>query len=186
MPTDETATCRPAARGWPVSLRDRRHGAMIVGITFVDSRIGVLTFVLAYLSYGICATLLTRKRGPLAMVGWVLVIPVVGGLLLGTFGALGLALGMGTYIPYGGGALGTRHRYVVTTYGNATTAEEGSVVTIYRRLPLARFVERRVFQTRYSFDDVEIGSVYVTTDPADAARVMIKSHDVTLAIVRLH
>ena len=158
-----------------------------LGLTFVDSRIGVVTLLVAYLLYCAAAFLMARTTITVqSAIGWVLVTPTVGGVLLGTVGAVGLALVMGDYVPRGGGALGPHHRYVVTTYGNATTSYGGSTVSVYRRVAWAPFLERRVFEASFDDQDVEVGTVSAEIDHSNARRALVMSKAVSLAIAPLN
>jgi len=135
------------------------------GLTFVDSRIGVLSFLVAYVLY--CATAFRIARSTIGLqsvLGWALSVPTVGGSLLRTVGDLGLALIMGAHEPQGGGALGPHHRYVITTYGNATTSEDGSNRERLQDGEVAPFLEQRIFEARFDCREVEMGTISAELD----------------------
>lgn len=160
--------------------------AVKCGMTFVDSRIGVAMLLVTYFLY--CLTAFSMARITVSLrsaFGWVLIAPTVGGSLLGTVGVLGLAMIAGSYVPIAGGSLGPGHRYIVTTYGNATTSDEGSIVTVYKRVSWAPFLERRVFERRFDYRDVKLGTLAAVVDQDDGGRAVVMSEAVRLAVVSL-
>lgn len=66
--------------------------AHVAGLSFVYSHDGVVVFVGTYAMYCLGSFGLAWTRGGLkSVVGWLLAIPIAGGLALGTIGIVGLA-----------------------------------------------------------------------------------------------
>jgi hypothetical protein len=139
-------------------------------VSFRDIRLACLSWVMAYVAYclvGFCVVQVRRFR----LFGGALILPVLASYLLGTVGAVGLAMILGEIVPRTQGQLDSMHRFAILTSGNATTETGGTVVEIYREVSRLPFFEHRIFRAQYDNEQYDTASIGVTTERDSSGRV---------------
>lgn len=128
--------------------------AKVLGVSFHSYEANVAAVSLAFIFYGAIAFSFFRLR-PRALgipLGCIASLPVVGGLLSGTVGALGVLFIVGDSVPiHTGPVKGGELSCYVTSFGNATTAYGGYEVVLAKPLPALSFIEYKV--KKQTFND---------------------------------
>lgn len=111
--------------------------------TFVAN---TLIIYLSYLCFGFLAFSTFRIRPKVLgiVLGSLCSIPLIGGVLLGTVGALLVMFIVGDSIPIYEGHLENNIKCQVTSFGNATSSKNGYDVILKKHIPFVSFVEYEV------------------------------------------